>query len=350
MGNSQSAKKSSDTEPFKSIFENNIQNALLFIQQNPSTINNRWRNESTVLMESVLINSIDLVRQLIIYGVDINVADTDGYTALHHAVEKSAPESVPIIQLLLENKANPKVRTNAGNLAIELLKMDVVPLPYQRQIVEELQKYTRYTFREKLDINPNFNRENIVVAQHFLPHINDKLVGDEIDSTIYSIDDGKDYTILDYLTSEGRDSLVFLFGKTQNGISASALLKYINDGTFVYYECNTSGGVFPNPNIVYIDPFVRLPLVFSPYITYEDAKLMMSNNHSFWEIIETPIVLNYTISESFILSKDAVGADHCQAGSSKRVYKLRPYNPVYPPPPQPSAPSAPSASPASSTM
>ena len=333
MGNSQSAPSSpteikrSDTEPFKSIFENNIQNALSFIQQNPSTINNRWRNESTVLMESVLINSIDLVRQLIIFGVDINVADTDGYTALHHAVEKSAPESVPIIQLLLENKANPKVRTNAGKLAIELLKMDVVPLPYQRQIVEELQKYTRYTFSEKLAINPTYDREKIETSVRLFTNIPEKIVGPDIYSTIFSSYNGDNKIILDFLTEEGRDALIFLLGKTQEGISASQILKNINEGSYVYYECNKAGGVFPNPDIVYINPYVRLPLSFPAYIPYEDAKLMMSQ-HQFWEIIETPDVLNFTVSENFIKSKDAVSADHCQDGSAKRVYRLRPYIPV----------------------
>ena len=87
------------------------------------------------------------------------------------------------------------------------------------------------------------------------------------------------------------------------------------------------GGLFPNPDIVYTDPFVRLPLSFPSYIPYEDAKLMMSQ-HQFWEIIETPDVLNFTVSENFIKTKDAVNADHCQEGSAKRVYRLRPYIPI----------------------
>ena len=85
--------------------------------------------------------------------------------------------------------------------------------------------------------------------------------------------------------------------------------------------------MYPNPNIVYTDPFVRLPLSFPTFIPYEDAKLMMSQ-HQFWEIIETPIILNYTISESFIKTGDAVSAYHCQEGSAKKVYRLRPYTPV----------------------
>jgi len=322
MGNSSSNQYGGNPELFRAIKENNIDMVKGLIIADKTIINNRWRNDSTPLIESIETNSIELINFFIENGALINIQDTDGYTALHHAVSKNTPESFQIIKLLLANKANPKIRSVSGHIPIELLRIQGEPLPYQRQIIEELQKYTRYTFTEK----PT-NREIITMSVRLFTNIPQKMAGTDIDSTIFSSYNGDNKTILDFLTEEGRDALIFLLGKTQEGISASEVLKNINDGSYVYYECSRVGGVYPNPDIVYIDPYVRLPLSFPVYIPYEDAKLMMSQ-HQFWEIIETPDVLNFTVSENFIKSKDAVSADHCQEGSAKRVYRLRPYIPI----------------------
>jgi hypothetical protein len=329
MGNSPSNQYGGNPELFRAIQENNIDIVRKLITEDKTIINNRWRNDSTPLIEATEKNLIPLIGFFIQNGAQINLQDANGYTALHHAVSKNTPESYALIKFLLENKADPKLRSNAGRLPIELLGIEGEPLPYQRQIIEELQKYTRYTFSEKLAINPTYNRENIYTSHQFLTNISQKMVGTDIDSTIYSSYNGDNKTILNFLTEEGRDALIFLLGKTQEGISASQILKNINDGFLVYYECNKAGGVFPNPDIVYTEPFVRLPLTFPTYIPYDDAKLMMSQ-HQFWEIVETPIVLNFTVSENFIKSKDAVGADHCQENTAKRVYRLRPYIPIIP--------------------
>lgn len=322
MGNSSSNQYGGNPQLFRAIKENNIDMVKGLIIADKTIINNRWRNDSTPLIESVENNSIELINFFIENGALINIQDTDGYTALHHAVSKNTPESFQIIKLLLANKANPKIRSVSGHIPIELLRIQGEPLLYQRQIIEELQKYTRYTFTEK----PT-NREIITMSVRLFTNIPQKMAGTDIDSTIFSSYNGDNKTILDFLTEEGRDALIFLLGKTQEGISASEVLKNINDGSYVYYECSRVGGVYPNPDIVYIDPYVRLPLSFPVYIPYEDAKLMMSQ-HQFWEIIETPDVLNFTVSENFIKSKDAVSADHCQEGSAKRVYRLRPYIPI----------------------
>ena len=323
MGNTSSNQHGGNPELFRAIKEKNINMVTELIIADKTIINNRWRNDSTPLIEAIEINSIELIGFFIQNGVLINLQDADGYTALHHAVSKNTPESFTIIKLLLENKADPKLRSVSGHMPIELLKIQGEPLPYQRQIIEELQKYTKYTFSEK----PTYNRETITMSMRLMTDIPQKIAGTDIDSTIFSSYNGDNKTILDFLTEEGRDALIFLSGKTQEGISASEILKNINDGSYVYYECNKAGGIFPNPDIVYTDPFVRLPLTFPAYIPYEDAKLMMSQ-HQFWEIIETPYVLNYTVSENFIKSKDAVNADHCQVGTAKRVFRLRPYIPV----------------------
>jgi hypothetical protein len=329
MGNSPSNQYGGNPELFRAIQEKNIDIVTGLITADKTIINNRWRNDSTPLIEAVEINSIELIGFFIQNGAQVNLADADGYTALHHAVLKNTPESFAIIKLLLANKADPKLRSATGNLPIELLRIQGEPLPYQIQIMNELQKYTRYTFSEKFAINPTYNRENIAMSVRLLTNIEQKNVGSDINPTIFSSYNGDNKTIFDFLTEEGRDSLIFLSGKAQEGISASEVLKNINDGSYVYYECNQAGGVFPNPNIVYIDPYVRLPLSFPTFIPYEDAKLMMSQ-HQFWEIIETPDVLNYTVSESFIKTHDAVSAYHCQEGSAKRIYRLRPYIPVIP--------------------
>jgi hypothetical protein len=327
MGNTSSNQYGGNPELFRAIKEKNINMVMELIIADKTIINNRWRNDSTPLIESIENNSIELIGFFIQNGAQINLQDADGYTALHHAVLKNTPESFPIIKLLLENKADPKLRSASGNIPVELLRIQGEPLPYQTQIIEELRKYTKYTFSEKFSVNPNYNRENITMSVKLFTNIPQKIVGSDIDSTIFSSYNGDNKTILDFLTEEGRDALIFLLGKTQEGISAAEVLKNINDGSYVYYECNKVGGVFPNPNIVYTDPFIRLPLSFPAYIPYEDAKLMMSQ-HQFWEIIETQDVLNYTVSENFIKSKDAVSSDHCQEGSAKRVYRLRPYIPV----------------------
>ena len=140
MGNSSSNQYGGNPAFFRAIKENNIDMVTRLVIADKTIINSRWRNDSTPLIEAVENNSIELIKFFIENSDQINLQDADGYTALHHAVSKNTPESFEIIKLLLVNKANPKLRSVSGHIPIELLRIQGEPLPYQRQIIEELQR------------------------------------------------------------------------------------------------------------------------------------------------------------------------------------------------------------------
>jgi ankyrin repeat protein len=321
MGNTSSNQYEGTQELFNAIKENNIGLAITSLNQDKNIVNNRWKNDSTLLIEAVKINSIDLINVLIDLGADINLVDADGYSALHHSVLKNRPESYTIIKLLLEKGADPKIRTISGKLPIELLQIQGERLASQNQIIDELNKYTRYTFNEKSE-----PRENLIITHQLFSNVSDKIIGKDIPNTIYDVVLNSDVTILDFITENGRDGLIFLYQNNQEGISSSQFLRNINDGKFVYYECKNITGIVPNRTNVYIKPFVQIPLsIGSFYVTYDDAKMLISQ-HQFWEILDTSYTLNITVSENFIKTGN-INGDDCQEGTNKKLYKLVPYLP-----------------------
>lgn len=61
---------------------------------------------STALHSAVTRGHLDIAKQLVSYGADVNVVDQNGLTPLHHAARENYPD---IVAYLLKNKAFPRV-------------------------------------------------------------------------------------------------------------------------------------------------------------------------------------------------------------------------------------------------
>ena len=89
---------------------------------------------------------------LLDYGANIDAQDKQGYTALHHAVERG---QLPLAQLLLERGANPFLQNNViGNCtAYDIALRKSISLPYFVGFCELLNTYMERTLIERNTVN-----------------------------------------------------------------------------------------------------------------------------------------------------------------------------------------------------
>jgi hypothetical protein len=81
------------------------------------------------LIETAIVNKVELAKLLIQHGADVNRPDLVGRTALHWAADNA---NLPFCRLLLENHANPNAYSRAGQPAL------LYPLLREQQEVKEL--------------------------------------------------------------------------------------------------------------------------------------------------------------------------------------------------------------------
>ena len=89
----------------------------------PLTINSKkeWGN-SPLKIASVRGNVV-LVKALLNAGAEVNMENEDQYTALHHAVSQG---HVEIVEVLLVNGANPKLKDRYGNTCFSYSKNEQI--------------------------------------------------------------------------------------------------------------------------------------------------------------------------------------------------------------------------------
>jgi len=99
-------------------------------------INSTDRDNRSILMNCIIENKIDFIKELLSYeGIDLNIQDNNGYSALHFAVQNG---NLDVVSLLLENKADIDVQDNWGNTP---LWRSVNNYPDNREIINILIKY-----------------------------------------------------------------------------------------------------------------------------------------------------------------------------------------------------------------
>jgi hypothetical protein len=111
------------------------------------------------------------------------------------------------------------------------------------------------------------------------------------------------------------------------GISRTYLSDEMESGASTYYECvEEFTSTFEYRDIYNIPYFALKTPLGSLYVKYMRIFDIMRQTHSFWEINETDEVLAFTASRSGVLEGGPiVSADHCQAGTSKKVYDVIPF-------------------------
>ena len=82
----------------------------------------------SALQEAVNRNDLEFAKLLVKYGADVNVRDSDGDTALHHAAYRHGEDEgfhgddqfMQIVKLLIKNGANVNARNNNGETALHI--------------------------------------------------------------------------------------------------------------------------------------------------------------------------------------------------------------------------------------
>ena len=111
---------SNDSNIFRDIRADSAQE---FIEKASKNVNVLGLNNESLLQEAIAIPRYDLVMPLIELGINVNIQDNAGKTALHYAIDslrgKGERESVEDFVLkLLENGANPNIADKYGNAPI----------------------------------------------------------------------------------------------------------------------------------------------------------------------------------------------------------------------------------------
>lgn len=135
------------------------------------------------LHEAVLQGNEDRILDIIKSGVDINIIDSSGDTALHHAIPHAIiTRNIGIIKLLLDNGANVNIRNNNGDIPLNI----------------SIRQYSRCGYSRKKYI------EDIKPLKQLMDDINIFLL--DMGSDINNVNDGQ-YTILHEAASYGSEIL-----------------------------------------------------------------------------------------------------------------------------------------------
>lgn len=88
------------------------------VVQGPNTLNNFGSNPLHV---AAIQNRIEIIKLLIVAGVDINHQGEHGYTPLHEAVEQNNKDAV---EVLLQLGADDSIENDHGMLALEICEVE----------------------------------------------------------------------------------------------------------------------------------------------------------------------------------------------------------------------------------
>lgn len=93
--------------------------------------NNNKQNARN-LRTAVKSENIGLIRAMLQKGIDINLKDSSGNTALHYAVYK---RSLNVTKFLLDNKADPNIQNKSGETPLHVAVCYELPLRFIRRLV-----------------------------------------------------------------------------------------------------------------------------------------------------------------------------------------------------------------------
>lgn len=121
----------------------------------------------TFLHYGAILNSIEICQKALDYGVDINLQDVNGYTALHGACEKN---NGSIVKLLLDNKASVSLKDAWGNTPIRRGAINLLYSGFVNEYFYLLDKGADIYEENNYGINAAVNLDNTAASEKTMRH------------------------------------------------------------------------------------------------------------------------------------------------------------------------------------
>lgn len=155
---------------------------------------------------------------------------------------------------------------------------------------------------------------------------------DSLPQTCFDVSMLDDSVQVNEYLQESIDNLVFVFESASGTLNATCMTREsLRLSASVFYPCLKPHSMEDGVSVQYDTPIIRLMInTFPIHITQPNmdslTKQIYSNNHQVFVISELPEMFPYTISETARLAREEdalVSADHCQDGTSKRMYTIQ---------------------------
>jgi len=133
-------------------------------------------------------------------------------------------------------------------------------------------------------------------------------------------------SFMKFVVLNSGSGVVVKVNDSYSGIPRGYLAKELESGDSTYYECSKKFTQTFDYSDILKNPYFALKTPSgSLYISMEDAILMLKHTHSFWELVDSGYTIGFSASRTAVIYGGPImSADHCQAGTSKKVYQLIP--------------------------
>lgn len=148
-----------NNENSASMVKNEIEKIKAFVNEGANI--NVMFGSGTALMKAAHVGYRDIVKDLIEIGVDVNVQNQKGYTALHYAALK---DNFELVKELLAAGADPSLITNDGYTALQLANKSVTHGSQTTKLLETSQGLESKSPRKK----PVSEEEQEALNQQFI--------------------------------------------------------------------------------------------------------------------------------------------------------------------------------------
>jgi ankyrin repeat protein len=359
------------TQLYMAVLENNLKNVKELIAAGADINKGRTDNGTNPLYLASKRGNLEIVKLLIATGADINKARTDvGETPLFIACEFG---HLGIVQALIAAGADiNKARTDNGNtplfIACENGHLEIVKVliaagadvnkvkpntgmtPLEKSAMNKHYEIVVYLVENGADINKIGYKGTSFLqkaqAYYFSPEINDYILSKQLVLNQNNINkpNSNVFNVFMAMNSpfnnvyQDQDNLIFKVGDSFFAYPREQIEKELKDKSGIRYECKKE---------IHGAPFKAQVAINKPYYLLKGngmymisvvqiKKAIQKKEDRFYELIETDEIKPFTASYRSVQHTPGrnqsgnpisiVSADHCQAGSSRRVYNLKKLN------------------------
>ena len=131
----------------------------------------------------------------------------------------------------------------------------------------------------------------------------------------------------EFLNEDLKDNIVFLFPIiNQEELVAACYNRQYLLHSKIFYNCLKENSMDPESSVRLSYSIFQIQVrEYTIYISQENMEMLLESKSQFFMVNETPVVKLFTVSKDVQDGReDMFGADHCQAGSDKRLSVILP--------------------------